>query len=1080
MPNTNIGIYTLGLDIGIASVGAALITDSRIAGLHVRTFNKAETAEKGEPLNLTRRQARLTRRRIRRRAYRLLRLCRLMRSEGIIEKAAPDSFHLPGSNPWSLRAKGLDHQLELKEWATVLYHIIKHRGFQSTRKSDAATDIKAGQMLQGVAGNKALMQKNNYRTVGEMAAQDATFVQAKRNKGGDYSHTFDRSDLLHEIKELFLAQRRLGNAKADFGFEQKVHDLLMARRPALSGENLLKMVGKCTFEPQEFRAPKASYSAERFIWLGKLNNLKLSCSGELRTLNEEERKLLINIPFTQTKVTFKQIRKLLDLEENIRFNMISYRTNPKEPDKDPENVIFYEAKSFNKLRSAYEKSGLKTQWQSDSQNADKLNTISYALTCFKDDTEGRRYLSEHGIDAAITEAVLNESFDKFINISQKALHKILPYMEQGQRYDQAVESAGYNLNQTLASNLRTLYLPAPDKDLIRNPVVYRALNQARKLINAIIKEYGSPANIHIELARDLSKSFDERKKIENDQNTFKENRQKSRKDFTELFGSEANGLDLQKWLLYKEQGGQCAYSQRAIDLNRLLEPGYVEVDHILPYSRSYDDSQNNKSLVLTNENRNKGNRTPYEYLDGASDSDRWKYFEAWVLSSKGIRQAKRGRLLRKNFTGESSNEFRDRNLNDTRYICREFKNMLEKQLLWHPASQAKEKCVVLSGQLTALLRARWGLIKIRLNGDLHHAMDAAVIAAANRGLIKRMSDFSRRRELSQIRDEYYLDPETGEITDLKALRQIEEKFPKPWGHFREELEAWLSPDPVDRLTYINGYTEDILQKIEPVRVSRALLRRGLGSAHQEKIRSVGKDQSLLKNGTSSLKVPLTSLKLTNLAKIAGADDPRNASLIEAIKKRLEQFNGDGSKAFAAGQPPLFKPSNNNKTSPVIRSIKLIDTQKSGIQIRMGIAANGDMLRIDIFTKNKKYYTVPLYVTDTVRPTLPNRAVVSGKPESEWLEIDDSYKFCFSLSPNDWVQIKTKDSTKVGYYSKFDRANGVISLWTHDRNTLVGEEGLQRIGIKTAISVEKFHVDMLGRLYQVRQETRMALRLIKKD
>ena len=56
--------YSLGLDIGMASVGAALLADDHIIALHVRTFDKAETAKEGESLNLIRRESRLTRRRI--------------------------------------------------------------------------------------------------------------------------------------------------------------------------------------------------------------------------------------------------------------------------------------------------------------------------------------------------------------------------------------------------------------------------------------------------------------------------------------------------------------------------------------------------------------------------------------------------------------------------------------------------------------------------------------------------------------------------------------------------------------------------------------------------------------------------------------------------------------------------------------------------------------------------------------------------------------------------------------------------------------------------------------------------------
>lgn len=200
--------YTLGLDIGMASVGAALLVEDHIIALHVRTFDKAETAKEGDSLNLIRRSARLTRRRIRRRSFRLLRLTRLFKRLGMIDQASPEAFALvQEKSTWQLRAEGLDRLLTAHEWAAVLYHIVKHRGFLSNRKSeekaDEKADEKAGQMLSGVKGNQLLMQQKGYRTIGEMVANDESFVDAKRNKGGDYSHTFSRLDLADELKTLF-------------------------------------------------------------------------------------------------------------------------------------------------------------------------------------------------------------------------------------------------------------------------------------------------------------------------------------------------------------------------------------------------------------------------------------------------------------------------------------------------------------------------------------------------------------------------------------------------------------------------------------------------------------------------------------------------------------------------------------------------------------------------------------------------------------------------------------------------------------------------------------------------------------
>lgn len=424
--------YVLGLDIGMASVGAALLASDHIIALHVRTFDKAETAKEGESLNKIRREARLTRRRIRRRAFRLLRLRRLFKRIGLVRNHETSTFTQADPTPWQLRAEGLDRQLLPTEWAAALYHIVKHRGFQSNRKSEAKADEKTGQMLSGVRHNRQVLEASGYRTIGELAAKHGTFIASKRNKGGSYTHTFARHDLFEELHLLFQRQRELGNPHADAVFEKGVSDLLMARKPTLSGENLLKMVGRCTFEPTEYRAPKASHSAERFVWLTKLNNLRISGIGQTRALAETERQQLMQLPFTQAKLTYKQVRKALELGEVERFVGLNYR------DKDPESATLFEAKAFHTLRKVYEAANLKSQWQRDSLDITKLDALAYALTVFKDDTESREWLHKQGIEPEIIEAVLEISFSDFIRLSVKALSKILPHMQAGLRYDEAV------------------------------------------------------------------------------------------------------------------------------------------------------------------------------------------------------------------------------------------------------------------------------------------------------------------------------------------------------------------------------------------------------------------------------------------------------------------------------------------------------------------------------------------------------------------------------------------------------------------------------------------------------------------
>jgi CRISPR-associated endonuclease Csn1 len=279
------------------------------------------------------------------------------------------------------------------------------------------------------------------------------------------------------------------------------------------------------------------------------------------------------------------------------------------------------------------------------------------------------------------------------------------------------------------------------------------------------------------------------------------------------------------------------------------------------------------------------------------------------------------------------------------------------------------------------------------------------------------------------------------------------------------LLAHLSSDPAKNLHDLPGYGE--ATDIRPVRVSRAPTRRGLGAAHQETIRS-------MRNGSqSAVKTPLAALTLKDLENIVGFE--RDTALIEAIRTRLEAFGGDGKKAFDDKQPPLRKPSKDPERAPIIRSVKLLTVQKSGIPIRGGIANNGAMLRVDVFTKGGKFNAVPVYASDAAKAELPNRAVVAFKPEGEWTVMDESHQFLFTLHPNDWVCIRLKNESREGYFSGLNRATGNINLWLHDRNQTQGKQGmLEGNGIKTALAVEKYHVDLLGNLHRVHKEDRQPI------
>lgn len=1097
----NLGSLTFGFDIGIASVGWAVLSPARIVSLGVRAFDAAEEPKTGAPLNEHRRLMKTQRNRLHRRVNRLKKLRRLLRDADAVPSADIEHFnttaHSPGSearsDPWVLRARGLDELLAPGDWARVLYHIVKHRGFFAARKSETVDGDKEGGKLSNGVKRTAELMHGRWRTIGELAAKDEAFARAKRNKAGDYSNSFSRKLLDEELSLLFERQRAFANPIARAEIEAAVRELLWLQQPAVTGKAMLEMIGRCTFESDEFRAPKRSYSAERFIWLSKLNNIKVIESGERRALSSVERQAAKNLPYRLAKVTWKQLRRAIGLTDSssVGFAGLSYggKRNKKGEAVDPEDATLVELKGWHALRKELDTDATIGAWERISGAAlsgdpSMIDTIALALSIYKSDDELRPELAKLALNELEIDAILKVDYAQCIQLSTKAIGKLMPHLEAGLRYDEACKEAGYNHARPDGEGTGSKYLPPFRSKELRNPVVFRALNQARKVLNALVREYGSPAAVHVELARDLSKSYEDRKDIERGQKEFQVEKQAAVDYFIEQIGRAPKGDELIKMRLYREQDGQCAYSLKPLapfgDVRGIFAAGQTQVDHVLPYSRSFDDSQNNKVLVLTEENQNKGNRTPFEYLDGANESQRWREFEAWVRGHKIFRKAKRDRLLRQNFGAEEAEGFKERNLNDTRYITRFFSGYIRQHLAFAPdetgeTKKPENRVLCPAGGFTSFLRTRWRLVKNRAQSDLHHALDACVVAAASRTLQKRVSDFSRRDELVQLPDGSFADKETGEVFSRETAAALGEHFPQPWEFFHEEVAARLSDNPRANIEgRYASYDEQAFAKLRPVLVSRAVKRRAGGAVHEDNPRSV---KPHLGPNSSSKRRPLEKLKLADLDNLVGAHDPRNAGLIAVLRTRLEAHKGDGKKAFGPNTEPVSKPRRDGTPGPIIRAVKIKDVQKGGVPVRGGVADQVSMWRVDVFNKAGKFYLVPVYQSDRKRnASLPSKACVAHKPREEWDDMDGSFEFKFSLFPNDLIRLKQRGRVFFGYFAGTDIASANVSINSHDRNIGIGKDGQWRgLGVKLGVEAfEKFHVDVLGNFFPAKPEPRRGL------
>ncbi len=1036
MSDTALKNYSIGLDIGIASVGWAVLDWDRnkIADLGVRLFPCAENPKDGSSLALPRREARSARRRTRRKRQRLADIRNLIEKNKIVSAKQLETLFekTPDTTPWQLRLEGLDRKLSAEEWARVLLHIAKRRGFKSNRLDDLSKDEETGRATEGMKANSALLA--NYRTIGEMLAKDEKFAEHKRNKGGNYTNTIARDDLKKEIETLFDCQRKFGSSFATPEFEKEYTGIFARQLPFASGEILEKMTGFCSLEYSEKRAPKASWTAERFILLSKIANLKVRVNGKKYELSPEERKTIENLAYKLQKVTYKQIRKAIASDDDWQFDYIAGAKKG----SDPETAVFAELKAFHQFRKAVCEKLCEEYWNVLLETSPQtLDILAFALTYRKTEEEIREYLTDRNVDEKLISAVCGLNFSGNVNLSVKAMDKLIPLLEKGLRYDEARVAAGYGAKN---AEERSRKLPVPDWEEIRNPVVIRAVSQTRKMLNAIIEKYGSPAEIHIELARDLSRSKKERNEIAKNMENNRAANQKYADEFTEQFNNKPTAEQREKYRLWKEQGGYCPYTGKYMEPALVFcnpkDGSYAEIDHIIPYSRSFDDSRTNKVLVIGSANRNKGNKTPYEYF--GKEGQAWEEFTARVdMYIKDRRKAQR--LKMKNFDETEANDLTERSLGDTRYITRYLANLLEDRLVFADNGR-KQHVIRINGMATATLRKQWGInaLKNRAESDLHHALDACVIAAASPSMIKKISDYSKMKELCKLQ------------TTPEGKK---ERLPEPWKNFRKEIEARLSDKPAELLAEygFNSYTEEELQTLKPVFISRKPDRKAGGAAHEETIRSA----KYLAQGKTAVKTPLAKINLKTLEDMVGKE--RDTALYNAIKERLLAFNNKPEKAFAE---PLIKPSKNGNGS-VVRSINILSSGTAGVKINKGLAANGGMVRVDVYEKEGKYYLIPYYVADIADRTVKNRAIVANKPQNEWTLIDGSYKFKFALYSNDLVKVVTKSGEEIfGYYKGTSISTSAITIGAAN-----GEWERPSIGVKTAVEFEKYEVDLFGNYYK---------------
>ncbi len=867
-------VKVLGLDLGTSSIGWALVNDpenvdkkGEIIATGVRIFPEgvARTNNGAEqPKNQERREKRSVRRQVYRRAHRKSTLKNEMQKVGLWPTDEKSIDELIQKDPYELRNRALNEQVALHELGRIFLHLTQRRGFKSLKKGG---DEDSETVEKDTSEIKELMDKFNSETLGQLFYQmtlkypekgdPKVKIRGRRTLRSFYIEEFDRiwetqskfyPDLLTDALKYGEAGRKFypvtpaPNKKELTMFEQfGVHGVVFFQRSVYWDR---ATIGKCDLEPKYPRAPKGHRIAQEFRIWNEINNLRYiyELSDEegygyetIELTPEQKLQLATELEYKKS-FSFNQIAKKLQLRENGQFTIeIGERGKAAMigniPNYDIEKVLGESFKSMSE------------------DNKNELNRI--LLDDRLDEERALPQLLKTGISEDEAKEVWNVVAPKMMSgrmaYSLKAMRKLLPHLRDGadlenkgddNREQSAISLAGYatSWDRRKRDGVQDLGLPPR----LPNPFVSQALHEVRKLVNAIIAEYSMPDRIHVELAREAKLGADARNKVSKDQRAREKEREKARDEISEFIKSPSR-KDIDKYMLWKEQGGTCAYSGHKISLAELCS-GKTEIDHILPRFRSLDDSLMNKVVCFSKMNHEKGNKTPFEWL---AHSDPASY--EFVIKNAIENNFPRPKLHRLRAENVDVDDFIQKQLSDTRYISREVKEYL---------GQLALPIVCVTGQLTSKLRREWGLNHILSDtgektreDHRHHAVDAVTIAFTSRKHVKDFSNAIKRRKETESRVSF--EPWEGFRKDVAdKIEQIvvsHKVTSKPKGGFHEDTVFGATKKSYSEVQSNRGHAKDWVEK-EGVYVTRRDLTSLENWKHIAKIR----DNSVRKIVTDKL------------------------------------------------------------------------------------------------------------------------------------------------------------------------------------------------------------------------------------
>jgi CRISPR-associated endonuclease Csn1 len=758
----------LSLDMGTNSIGwAAFLLDndklSKLLNAGVRIFSDGREAKTGVPLNEARRAARQMRKQRERKNRRKLAMLHYLVSINYLPASKDERIaylNSPSSDPYTLRKQGLERKLEKAELARVLMHFAVRRGFKSNRKEQQAenNNEQAG-MLAGVKHLEDILKG---KTLGEW------LFERRSNQGPvRFRPIFEKTKVIYPFypsRAMYEEEfNRLKERQQPFHKEinwDRVHWFIFFQRPLKRPER-----GHCQFYANEYRAFKAQPSAARFRILQDINNLKYyDGDNNLQSLNAEQKEELYQRLETCKSLSFESIRNKLFKNADVwDFNLESERRSGLLG-----NEVSYTLRQADYFGEVWDKLSWEEQDQivetlivEDDENAIKTSLAKYQLN-------QEQIVKILGYNFKTGTTMLSSKFQ--IDCSRVMLEKWLPYHE-------AVQELGLHHSLKKEHTLRKR-LPYYGKELvslvahgsgkegdsdeirygrISNPTVHIALNQLRKLCNALVRRYGNPSSIIMEIGRDLKNGKDKKREIEKQQTENQKQNERVKAELISMGFIAPSREDIKKFLLWEElskdsMARRCPYCGGVISAQQLFS-GDIEIEHILPYSRTLLDSRDNLTVAHRGCNQFKKEQSPYEAFGSSPTPYDWNLI---IELSKNFTNASKRRKFdpdaMKRFDDEE-NGFLKRQLTDNAYLAKAASEYLS-------VICNRNAIIVTPGKITAKLRGYWGLNTILNDGKdswfknrddhRHHALDAIVIGLNDRAMIAEMAKVNARKGYHEL------------------------------------------------------------------------------------------------------------------------------------------------------------------------------------------------------------------------------------------------------------------------------------------------------------------------------------------